>query len=163
MGQEIKTTDDEIVEQLGTTKSYVQKVKSQSKSTKGKIGASDIKHEEVIDEKRFPEINQETTILPEHKPSSISEEKSLTKNDLRKIYSFFFKGKTPSKIVAKMGYQHEVLEADAGAGQELLKLYDGPPRPSALVGDRPPRRVIVHNLRFQPIGVYYTDCPVVAE
>ena len=106
-------SDEEIGKIIDTSKSYVQKVKCQLKSTtKGKNGASDIKHEEVIDEKRFPEINQETTILPEHKPSSTSEEKSLTKNERRKIYNLFFKGKTPSKIVAKIGYQYEVVEAE---------------------------------------------------
>ena len=106
-------SDEEIGKIIDTSKSYVQKVKCQLKSTtKGKNGASDIKHEEVIDEKRFPEINQETTILPEHKPSSTSEEKSLTKNERRKIYNLFFKGKTPSKIVAKIGYPYEVVEGE---------------------------------------------------
>jgi len=105
-------SDDEIVEQLGTTKSYVQKVKSQSKSTKGKIGASDIKQDEVED-KRVLEINKEIINLPEHESLYTSEEKrSLTKNELRKIYNLFFKGKTPSKIVAKTGYQYEVVDAE---------------------------------------------------
>ena len=39
-------------------------------------------------------------------------------------------------------------------GQELRKWYDGPPRPSALAGDRRPRRAIIQNLRFQPVWVY---------
>ena len=105
-------SDDVIVEQVGTSKSYVQKVKSQLKSTKCMTGASDIKQENVVDEKSLPETNKETAVLPEHKPSSTSEEKSLTKNERRKIYNLFFKGKTPSKIVAKMGYPYDVVETE---------------------------------------------------
>ncbi len=106
-------SDDEIVEQLGTTKSYVQKVKSQRKSTlNSKNSVSDIEEDESVDVKRVLETNKETTILPEHKPSSTSEEKELTKNERRKIYNLFFKGWKPSKIVAKMGYSYEVVEAE---------------------------------------------------
>ena len=107
-------SDDEIVEQLGTSKSYVQKVKSLSKSTlNSKNGASNIQEENVFDERRYAETNQETTILPEHHPSSTSEEKkSLTKNDLKKIYKHFFKGWKPSKIVAKIGYPYDVVEGE---------------------------------------------------
>ena len=106
-------SDDVIVEQVGTTKSYVQKIKSQRKSTlNSKNSVSDVEEDEVED-KRVPEINKETTILPEHDSLSTSEEKKpLTKNDRQKIYNLFFKGKTPSKIVAKMGYPYEVVEAE---------------------------------------------------
>ena len=47
-------SDDEIVEQLGTTKSYVQKVKSQRKSTlNSKNSVSDIEEDESVDVKEF--------------------------------------------------------------------------------------------------------------
>ena len=107
-------SDEEIAKIADTSKSYVQKVKSQRKSTlNSKNGASNIQEENVFDERRYAETNQETTILPEHKSSSASEEKkSLSKNDLKKIYNLFFKGKTPSKIVAKIGYPYEVVEAE---------------------------------------------------
>jgi len=108
---EVGKSDDEITKIVDTSKSYVQKVKSQSKSTKGKTAASDIEQDELVDEKRVLEINKETTILPEHKPSSL-ERKELTKNERRKIYALFFKGWTPSKIVAKIGYPYEVLDAE---------------------------------------------------
>jgi len=52
----------------------VQKVKSQRKSTlNSKNSASDIKQDELVGDKRVLETNKETTILPEHKPSSSEE------------------------------------------------------------------------------------------
>jgi len=107
-------SDEEIAKIADTSKSYVQKVKSQLKSNAmGKIEVSDIEQEEVVGEKRILETNPEITTLPEHKPSSITDEKKpLTKNERRKIYNLFFKGKTPSKIVAKIGYPYEVVEAE---------------------------------------------------
>ena len=106
-------SDDVIVQQVGTSKSYVQKVKSQLKSTKGMTPASDVEQDESVGDKRVLETDKETTILPEHNPSSTSEEKKpLTKNDRQKIYNLFFKGWKPSKIVAKIGYPYDVVEAE---------------------------------------------------
>jgi len=110
---EVGKSDDEIAKIVDTSKSYVQKVKSQSKSNAvGKTEVSGIKQDELINEQSITEINKETTILPVHESLSTSEEKSLTKNDRQKIYNLFFKGWTPSKIVAKIGYPYEVVETE---------------------------------------------------
>ena len=75
--------------------------------------APDIEQDEVVGEKRVLEINKETINLPEDESVYTSEEKKpLTKNERRKIYNLFFKGWKPSKIVAKMGYPYDVVEAE---------------------------------------------------
>jgi len=69
-------SDEEIVKILDTSKSYVQKVKSQSKSNAvGKTEVVDRQQDEGIGKESVMEINEDTTILPEKKPLSTLEEK----------------------------------------------------------------------------------------
>ena len=107
-------SDQEIAEQVQSTKSYVQKIKSLLKhNDTSKTGASDIEPEPITGNARISDVNKVTSVLPEHKlSSSIEVKKPLHKKDLRIIYNQFFEGRTPSKIVADTGYRYEVVEAE---------------------------------------------------